>query len=513
MFSNKEYSLRDLFGSEYMDQIIGTAEKLLQLTPEEAEALASEKEYFWSEDFHSAVCALSKQVGQSIINPFESDNSGAPTDSFRKASKLSMAPVGGLGCYRIGENGRVYMASKSEHYHTPLGHNFPGYRLITRARKLGILNATHNNTRGYITRLMERQLVAAANGLSPEDEKVHKILAVKAPKVLNRVINLETGSLAVEAGIKMMLSRFYRLDITFEKPKYAGKIPVFFIMQDYNGGKEANYHGTTVIAQTLRGMWPDYYEKLEKAGLYKVVPVAINDPADFEAKIRQYNQGEYKTAGFLHEIILMNYGGIRLQKAFLQKAYALCEKFDTPCMVDEIQSCMWYPGMFLFRLYELKPDFVIVGKGFPGGEYAASKIITTGEMDSLNQFGALVTNGQEELASLSYMITMRFSWDNAEEIGRLGQLFEDGLCDLATLYPQKIDKIEGSRHMAAIHFKTVEQVIAFNKKMNDAGFDVGAQLYKANCPPAALMKMPIIACEEELRLVIEKIHKTIDDMV
>ncbi len=29
--------------------------------------------------------------------------------------------------------------------------------------------------------------------------------------VLNRVINLETGSLAVEAGVKMMLARFYRL--------------------------------------------------------------------------------------------------------------------------------------------------------------------------------------------------------------------------------------------------------------------------------------------------------------
>ena len=43
MFSYKEYSLRDLLGNEYMDHIIRTAEKLLQLTPEEAKALASEK--------------------------------------------------------------------------------------------------------------------------------------------------------------------------------------------------------------------------------------------------------------------------------------------------------------------------------------------------------------------------------------------------------------------------------------------------------------------------------------
>ena len=34
------------------------------------------------------------------------------------------------------------------------------------ARKLGILNATHNNTRGFITRTLERELVRSANGIS-----------------------------------------------------------------------------------------------------------------------------------------------------------------------------------------------------------------------------------------------------------------------------------------------------------------------------------------------------------
>ena len=49
---------------------------------------------------------------------------------------------------------------------------------------------------------------------------------------------------------------------------------------------------------------------------------------------------------------------------------------------------MWYDGAFLFRLYGLTPDFSIIGKGFPGGEYPASKIITNKDMDTLNQFGA-----------------------------------------------------------------------------------------------------------------------------
>ncbi len=106
----------------------------------------------------------------------------------------------------------------------------------------------------------------------------------------------------------------------------------------------------------------------------------------------------------MHEIVLMNYGGTCLHKEYLQKAHELCKAYDTPIMVDEIQSGIWYEELFLFRKYELEPDFVIIGKGFSGGEYPASKIITTAQMDTLNQFGALVTNGQEELASLSYLI-------------------------------------------------------------------------------------------------------------
>ena len=51
-----------------------------------------------------------------------------------------------------------------------------------------------------------------------------------------------------------------------------------------------------------------------------------------------------------------------------------------------------------------------VGKGFPGGEYPASRILFNDRMDDhLPQFGALVTNGQEELASLAYLITMRWA--------------------------------------------------------------------------------------------------------
>ena len=66
----------------------------------------------------------------------------------------------------------------------------------------------------YITRLTEQKIIADANGLCACDPKLQEVLASQEPKVLNRLISLETGSLAVEAAIKMMLARFYRLDKT-----------------------------------------------------------------------------------------------------------------------------------------------------------------------------------------------------------------------------------------------------------------------------------------------------------
>ena len=111
--------------------------------------------------------------------------------------------------------------------------------------------------------------------------------------------------------------------------------------------------------------------------------------------------------------------------------------------------------MLLFRKYGLCPDFVALGKGFPGGEYPASRIITTAEYDNLNQFGALVTNGQEELASLSYLVTMSFARANSDEVERLGSKFFDGLLSLKDKYPAKVIAVEGLGHLAALHFNTV----------------------------------------------------------
>lgn len=498
-------------GTQYINAVLAGAELFGGLNKAEAKRLTCDEVDFMPEEFIAKMDGLLAKVGTQAVPAVNFNNTGAATEAFKKASNFNASPVGGMGYLRLGEDGRLYLTAKSEHYHAPVGHNFPGYKLIENAKALGITNATHNNARGYITRLLERELVRTVNGIKKDDIKsLDEAIDSKQAHVLNRVINLETGSLACEAGIKMMLARFYKLDEHAPEPEYAGRTPVFFVMADHEGGGKANYHGTTVLAQTMRDLWPGFSEKINEAGILKICPVSINNFEDFKAKFDEYNKPPYKAAGFIHEIIMMNYGGIKLQKEFLQNAYALCHANDTPTMCDEIQSCMWYPGMYLFREYGLMPDFVVIGKGFPGGQYAASRIITTYAMDNLNLFGALVTNGQEELAALAYLITMEFAQENEAYIRETGDFYESRLKSLAEKYPSLIERIEGKGHLSSIFFYDPEKVLKFTGFLNASCIDISSQTYKAMCPPAALTKPPIIATKVMLDYLIDKMDETLE---
>jgi len=491
-------SLVEILGGDYVRQVCLASARLGLGSYQELQQLSEEAVEFFPAEFAARLDAMLPWSGQSILNDFTGSDPGAGTRAFDQALKSAAAPLSGCGFFRLGEDGRLYIIAKSEHYQASLGHNFPGWRLLAHASRIGITNITHNNTRGHITRLLEHELIRLANGLAKDDrEGFQSVRDSQDAHVLNRVINLETGSLAVEAGLKMMLARFYRLQGNFPPPVYAGRRPVFLVMGDNRGGKEANYHGTTVLTQCLRGMWPEFAAVLESAGLLKVVPVPINDTDSFQRIVEQYDDGQYKIAGFFHELVLMNYGGIRLTPEYVARVYEICQQRDIPVLADEIQSGLWSPELFLFREYGCRPDFVAIGKGFPGGLYPSSKILTTAALDNLNQFGALVTNGQEELASLANLISIAFADANRAHTARIGSLWEAALGRLAAAHAHLIRRAEGRGHLGSLFFATAEQAVTFAEALGRRyGIDISAQTYKADCPPAVLSKLPLIASEK-----------------
>jgi len=313
--------------------------------------------------------------------------------------------------------------------------------------------------------------------------------------VLNRVLNLETGSLAVEAALKMILAPFYRPEASGPQPSHAGQTPVILVVGQDDGSPHGNYHGTTVLTQVMRGLWPEFQDRSAAAGLFEVVAVRPNVIADVAAAFQSCHGGTRRIAGFFHEIVMMNYGARLLTRDFLSAAHELCRTHDVPTVVDEIQSGAWYDGLLLCRELELRPSFIALGKGFPGGEYPASRLLFEARFDCLPQFGALVTNGQEELASLAYLVTMRWVEANGARIRAVGDRIMARFHELVDEFPGALVGVEGHGHLAGLAFQGVPEAKACVERVQEVGFDISVQAYKADCPPVALTKLPVIADE------------------
>jgi acetylornithine/succinyldiaminopimelate/putrescine aminotransferase len=193
----------------------------------------------------------------------------------------------------------------------------------------------------------------------------------------------------------------------------------------------------------------------------------------------------------------------------VQRAYELCAAHDVPAIADEIQTCVWSPGLFAYKEYGVTPNMAVVGKGFPGGEFAGSRLIFDAAYDSLPQFGALVTNGQEELTALAYLITIRWAEANIDVTRAIGDHYEGRIRELAGRYPDLISAVEGRRHLNGISFHRLEQAKAFTGWLNRAGLDISAQTYKTSCPPTALTKLPLIASRAVADFVVDRMSEAL----
>ena len=125
-------SLVDLLGKGYLQAVCSARAALLGCSPAELWPLAIQAVEFYPPSFQQHADQLVSRTGQSVCEPFSQSSPGASTEAFNSASHLEMAPLSALGLTRVGENGTLQLISKSEHYHTSLGHSFPGYQLVLR---------------------------------------------------------------------------------------------------------------------------------------------------------------------------------------------------------------------------------------------------------------------------------------------------------------------------------------------------------------------------------------------
>jgi hypothetical protein len=133
-------------------------------------------------------------------------------------------------------------------------------------------------------------------------------------------------------------------------------------------------------------------------------------------------------------------------------------------------------------------------------------------MDNLEQFGALVTNGQEEIASLAYLVVLETIEANRRFIISSGDYYQERLRDLAARNPRIVETVDGVRHMASLFFHTPELAEAFAAGMNGRCIDVSTHSYKAESLPAALTKLPLVADRSCIDFVIGAMEDVFESM-
>lgn len=115
-----------------------------------------------------------------------------------------------------------------------------------------------------------------------------------------------------------------------------------------------------------------------------------------------------------------------------------------------------------------------------------------------------MTNGQEEIASLAFLVTMAFARANSSFIQATGEQYEKGLGELAARHSSILEKMEGRRHLASLFFRDTEKLTRFVSALTQGGIDISVQSYKARCPPSCLTKLPLVTTPRTVDYIVGK---------
>lgn len=429
---------------------------------------------------------LRSMIGQTLefIPDFEQADKNAFVEGYQKPIQDDI--LTGYRLFKITEKKMLQIDWTGGHYQLPLGYHFSELDdLLPEARKLGIIDDTHNNTPGMAVKLLADELIKCANKFDGEvdDDKLKSIL--NDDDRLNRVISVDTGTVAVGAGLKSILYKSYK--------EYGDETPVFVMQQ-------GNYHGTDFLEQRLRGMWE---------WLFSNIIVEFVEPNDIDDLCRVFQKYESKRlsrkkgkiAAVLMEPVLMNNRAIYIKPEYMEKAKELCAENDATLFLDEIQTGMWSSDVLMANEYGGVADVISVGKGLTSGFSPLAYMICKKSLDNQTQYSSISTNGNADMAALAGLIVLKSVKNNADHIEAIGDYYFEQLQELKNSYPNKVSEITGYRHLAGISIVNGELADKFHKACLAQGIFVRLQAYKEGAS-TIITKPAIIANADDVGFVI-----------
>lgn len=309
----------------------------------------------------------------------------------------------------------------------------------------------------------------------------------------DKVLPMNTGAEAVETALKLCRKWAYEVKGI---PENQAQIIVC----------ENNFHGrtTTIISfsndESARKSFGPF-----TAGFIKI-------PYDDIEALENVLKSTPNIAGFLVEPIQGEAGVYVPADGYLAKAKALCEKYNTLFIADEVQTGIARTGKLLAVHHEnVQPDILILGKALSGGVYPVSAVLANDEIMNVIQpgqhgstFGGNPIAAAVAIAALEVIREENLS-ENAE---RLGIILRKGLNEIAQRN-SLITLVRGKGLLNAIVIDCDEESdLAWNICMK---FSENGLLAKPTHGNKIRLAPPLVITESQIQECLAIIEKSLND--
>lgn len=336
------------------------------------------------------------------------------------------------------------------------------------------------------------------------------------------VLPMNTGAEAVETGIKIARKWGYKVKGIPENEAIVL-------------GVTENFHGRTFGAISMstdpesRDNYGPYLPNIGSLCPKTKQPLKYNNTDDLESALKAHGS---KVAAFLVEPIQGEAGIVVPDDSYLKRVRELCTKHNVLLICDEIQTGIARTGKLLCHEWSrIRPDLVLLGKAISGGMYPVSCVLGSKDIMLTIEPGTHgSTYGGNPLGCAVAIRALEIVRDEnlVEKAERLGQLFRQGLVDLANpmistirgkglLNAIVIDESKTGGHSAwdlCMLMKEKGLLVGRALKIAHVKHTVGADYDKAKPTHQNIIRLapPLVITEEEIKTALSIIDAAMKEL-
>ena len=322
-----------------------------------------------------------------------------------------------------------------------------------------------------------------------------KTLVEITPENLTKVFFTDSGSVAVEAALKMALQYWHNKGQS-DKHKFV----------TIRGGYHGDTFGAMSVCDPDNGMHHLFSSVLPKHYFVKSPSMEPMDDAleDLESTLKQHSSS---IAAMILEPVVQGAGGMRLYNPqYLTKAKALCQQHDVLFILDEIATGFGRTGeLFALEYVEVEPDILCLGKALTGGYMSLAATLTT---DKISQGVGTLMHGPTFMAN-----PLACSVANASIELLLSSNWQDNIADIEAVLHSELFTLRQHEKVADVRILGAIGVVELTEEMDMETVQnlliengvwlrpYGKLLY--TMPPFIINKQELLLITKAIKVVIE----------